>query len=170
VRRDPAAALSAFAVGYDEGREALVYTLSTGTWSWDGAKWTLIGGGIAAGEARRDAHIVYDRLHGQLVYVGSRYTWTWSGDRWQQHDQPEISAGALGYDPARAVMLVQQDSSACDRTTCRTSTWTWAATAWTRASGDKEAPVFPLTRSGASAAPIAFDEARGLALLFVSAS
>jgi hypothetical protein len=171
VRRNLGAAMSMFAAGYDEGRDLLVYVLSTRTWAWDGTKWTSKGGGIAAGEARADAHLAYDRAHGQLVYLGNRYTWTWNGEVWQQHDQPPLVGGALGYDPARSgVMVVQQDTSVCDRAACRTATWRWDSAVWTRVGAEKEAPLFPLTRSGAYSAPMAFDEARGVSVVFVSAS
>jgi len=171
VRRDSGGATSTFAVGYEEAGDALVFVLPTGTWSWDGARWTAIGGGIQPGEARPDAHIVYDGAHSRLVYVGARYTWTWEGDRWQSHDQPPIAGGTLAYDSARAsVMLVELDSASCDRSACRTATWSWSSTGWTRQEAGKEAPAFPLTRSGAYAPPMAFDEARGVALIFISAS
>src|ERR1700686_4126691 len=171
VQRNVGSALSTFAVGYDEAHDALIYVFSTGTWSWDGVKWTAMGGGIDAGEARADAHVVYDRAHAQLLYVGSRYTWTWEAGRWQHHDQPAISEGALAYDPARGnVILVQQDTSACDRTACRTATWTWDSSAWTRLGNAQEAPLFQLTRSGAFPPPIASDEAHRVAFLFISAS
>jgi hypothetical protein len=171
VERNLGGALTTFAAGYDEARGALVFVLATGTWSWDGTRWTADGGGIEAGEARADAHLGYDRAHGRLVYVGSRYTWTWDGDRWNPHDQPAIAGGTLAYDPTRrSVMLVEQDSSACDRTACWTATWRWDSTAWTRLPAAAEAPLFPLTRSGAYAAPMASDDALGVALLFVSAS
>jgi hypothetical protein len=161
---------SNFAVGYDESRKLLVFALSNATWSWDGTSWREVAGGIDAGEARDDAHMVYDKTHRQLVYVGSRATWIWDGSRWTPHDQPAITLGTLGYDGARAtVMLVQQDSSACDHVACRTTTWTWDSSSWTRipiAGG----PLLPLTRSGAFALPLAFDEARGVMVLFASAS
>jgi len=160
-----------FAAGYDEVRNALVFALPAGTWSWDGARWTAIGDGIQPGEASADAHIVFDRAYGRLVYVGSRYTWTWEGGRWNPHDQPAITGGTAAYDSARAaVMLVRQDSAACDRSACRTATWSLSSTGWTRQEAAREAQAFPLTRSGAYAAPMAFDEARGVAVLFISAS
>jgi hypothetical protein len=163
-------ASSTFAVGYDEGRDALVYVLSAATWLWDGSGWREMSGGIDAGEGRADAHAVYDRVHRQLVYVGGRATWTWDGARWQQHFQPEISAGTVGYDGASGrVLLVQQDSSACDLTACATTTWAWNSITWASvpvAGG----PLLPLTRSGAFGMPTAFDEARGVMVLFASAS
>ncbi len=169
-RRDSAAAASTFAVGYDEGRQLLVFALSTSTWSWDGTSWTEAKSGLDAAEARADAHLVYDRAHGQLVYVGSRLTWTWDGTRWQPHDQPAIAAGTLGYDAVRrTVMLVQQDASACDRTACRTTTWAWDSRSWRQLPAD-QVPVLPLTRSGAFPPPMAFDEARGVMVLFASAN
>ena len=169
-RRDSASPPATFAVGYDEGSEALVFALSSGTWAWDGARWTEVGSGIDFGEARADAHLVYDRAHAQLVYLGSRFTWTWAGARWQPHAQAALASGTAAYDPLRtSVMLVQQDTSACDRSACRTTTWTWDSTSWRNLAPDP-APVLPLTRSGAFDPPLAFDEARGVMVFFASAS
>jgi hypothetical protein len=161
---------STFAVGYDEGRNALVFVLSDATWLWDASGWREVPGGIDAGQARPNAHAVYDRAHHQLVYVGRDATWTWDGLRWQQHFQPEISTGTVGYDEASAhVLLVQQDSSACDQTGCATTTWAWNSITWAGVPVHG-GPVLPLTRSGAYDMPVAFDEARGVMVLFVSAS
>jgi hypothetical protein len=169
-RRDSALATSTFAAGYDEGRGLLVFALSTSTWTWDGTTWREAKGGIDAADARADAHLVYDRAHEQLVYVGSHFTWTWDGVRWQPHDQPPIATGTLGYDSVRrTVMLVEQDTSACDRTACRTITWAWDSRAWTQLPID-HVPALPLTRSGAFLPPMAFDEARGVMVLFASAA
>src|SRR5258708_5626808 len=159
-----------FLARYDEGRDLLAFVLSSTTWLWDGSSWKVVPGGIDSGEARADAHLVYDKAHQQLVYIGSRATWTWNGSRWQRHAQPEISAGTTGYDETSArVMLVQQESSACDRTACHTTTWAWDSTAWAQVPVPK-GPVLPLTRSGAFGVPMAFDEARGVMVLFASAA
>ena len=161
---------STFAVGYDEGRDALVYVLSAATWIWDGSGWNEVSGGIDAGQARADAQVVYDKAHHQLVYVGSSATWTWDGLRWRPHFQPEISAGTVGYDEASAhVLVVQQDSSACDSTACATTTWAWNSITWANVPVAR-GPLMPLTRSGAFNIPMAFDEARGVMVLFASAS
>src|SRR5216684_3939663 len=150
----PAIQSPTLAAGYDEGRDLLVLVSSTATWLWDGSSWKTAPGGIDPGEARGDAHLVYDRAHQQLVYVGTRATWTWDGARWQQHAQPEIAAGTMGYDEASGhVLLVQQDSSACNRTACRTTTWTWDSTAWAQVPVEG-GPVLPLTRSGAFEMPM----------------
>jgi hypothetical protein len=159
-----------FAAGYDEGRDVLVFVLPGATWLWDGARWNEVLGGIDSGEARADAHVVYDKAHHQLVYVGSRATWTWDGLRWQPHFQPEISAGTVGYDAVSGhVLLVQQDSAACDETACATTTWAWNSITWASVPV-YGGPVLPLTRSGAYDMPMAFDEARGVMVLFASAS
>jgi len=159
-----------FAAGYDEDRDALVFVLPGATWLWDGARWNEVLGGIDSGEARADAHVVYDSGHHQLVYVGSRATWTWDGARWQQHVQPGISAGTMSFDRTSAtVVLVLQDSSACDHTACQTTTWAWDSTAWAQVAVQR-GPRLPLTRSGAYGMPMAFDEARGVMVLFASAS
>jgi hypothetical protein len=170
ARRDRAAPVATFAVGYDESRNLLVYALSSSTWTWDGSAWKEVAGGINASDARPDAHLVFDRVHRQLVYVGNRFTWAWDGVRWHQHAQPAISAGTVGFDAARGtVMLVQQDTSACDQTACRTAVWTWDDKVWTQVPTDR-VPLLPLTRSGASLPPMAFDELRGVMVLFASAS
>lgn len=165
-----AAAASTFAAGYDEGRGLLVYALTSSTWTWDGERWREVPGGIDLAEARADAHLVYDRAHAQLVSVGSRATWTWDGTGWRSHEQPAIADGTLGYDPVRrTVLLVRQDASACDRTSCRTTTWAWDGTVWTQVPAER-VPTLPQTRSGATLPPMAFDEARGVMVLFASAS
>jgi hypothetical protein len=168
--RDLAAPVATFAAGYDEARDLRVLALSSSTWTWDGSAWKELAGGIDAGDARPDAHLVYDRLHSQLLYVGSRFTWTWDGAAWQKHAQPAIASGTLGYDAARrTVMLVRQDTSACDQTACRTATWNWDGRGWAQVPTD-HVPMLPLTRSGASLPPMAFDETRGVMVMFASAS
>jgi hypothetical protein len=170
TRRGTAAPVATFAAGYDESRDLLVFALSTSTWTWDGSTWKEVAGGIDPGDARSDAHLVYDRAHSQLLYVGSRFSWTWDGAGWQKHAQPAISSGTLGYDAARrTVMLVQQDTSSCDQIACRTTIWTWDAKVWTQVPADR-IPLLPLTRSNAYLPPMAFDEARGVMVLFASAS
>lgn len=169
-RRDSASAPSTLAVGYDEGRKLLVFALSDSTWLWDGSVWTEAKSGIPFTDARADVHLVYDRAHDQLVYVGSHLTWTWEGTRWQSHGQPSLGAGTPAYDPVRqSVLLVQQDASACDRSSCKTTTWNWDSRSWNQLQID-QGPVLPLTRSGAFLPPMAFDEARAVMVLFVSAN
>jgi hypothetical protein len=159
-----------FGAGYDEGRDALVFVLPGATWLWNGARWSEVLGGIDSGDARADAHVVYDQAHRQLVYVGSRATWTWDGARWQQHAQPGISGGTVAFDRTRAmVLLVVEDGSACDHTACPTTTWAWDSTSWAQLPV-QSGPRLPLTRSGAYDIPMAFDEARGVMVLFASAS
>jgi hypothetical protein len=156
--------------GYDQGDDVLVFVTSTATWSWDGRGWKETAGGIAAGETREDAHLVYDRAHHMLVYVGNRATWTWDGARWQPHPQPPISRGTIGYDAARAsVMLVQQDGATCGHAGCSTTTWAWDSAAWTQVPVE-QGPALAQARSGAFAMPMAFDEARGVMLLFAAAT
>jgi hypothetical protein len=163
-----AAASQTVAAGYDEGRHVLLLVRPTTTWFWDGATWTVKAGGIdSAGAA---GQLAYDGARGQPVYVGGHATWTWDGTRWERHDQAPISGGALAYDSARATLvLVQQDSSACDRTACKTTTWTWSSTTWSLLP-IQGGPLLPLTRTGGISFPAAFDAGRGLIVLFASAS
>jgi hypothetical protein len=168
--RGSAAGPTMLAAGYDPDRGRLVLALATATWLWDGVSWSSVPGGIDAGDARADAHLAYDTAHRQLVYVGAAHTWTWDGAGWLPHDQPPIASGTLGFDPERGgVVLVQQDAASCDRTACRTTTWSWNASVWTRLDLDP-VPMLPLTRSGAFPPPTAFDASRGAMLLFASAA
>jgi hypothetical protein len=165
--RDPA---QTFAAGYDSARGVLVYALSTTTWTWDGRKWAAVDGGVDYGDSRPDPHLVYDGARRQLVYVGARSTWTWDGTRWQKHDQPVLPPGTAGYDAARQlVTYVAQNPSACDDVACRTDTWTWDGVAWTRAQPAHPA-LFPLTRSGSSPPPMAYDDPRHVLVMFIGAS
>jgi hypothetical protein len=158
------------AVGYDSGRDLLVLVSPTTTWSWDGAAWHSVPGGIGAGAGMGGVQLAYDAAQRQLVYVGDQSTWTWDGARWQHFEQAAVSAGGLGYDADRTtLMLVQQDSSACDQAACHTTTWAWSSTAWTQLPIEN-GPRLPLTRSGAFAIPMAFDDARSEVVLFASAT
>jgi hypothetical protein len=158
------------AVGYDEGHHRLLVVRPTTTLLWDGLTWTTMAGGIDTPEGSTDGQLVYDGAQGQPVYVGGHATWTWDGARWERHDQAPISGGGLAYDGARStLMLVQQDSSACDRTACQTTTWTWSSTAWSRLAIES-GPSLPLTRTGGPALPAAYDAGRRLVVLFASAS
>ncbi len=49
------------------------------------------------------------------------------------------------------------------------TTWAWDATSWTRLAVES-APLLSLTRSGAFLPPMAFDEGRGVMVLFASAN
>lgn len=167
LSKDP---LSTFAAGYDEGRGALVLARSDVTWLWDGTRWASAAGGIDYSDAGSSAKLVYDRAHEQLVYLGKRSTWTWGGTGWQRHDQPQLSAGSLGYDPVRQqVVFVEQDTASCSKTACRTRTWTWNGASWS-ASAVAHPALLPLTRYSSSTPPMAFDPGRGTMLLFVSAN
>ena len=164
------AAGQTLAVGYDERRGLVVLVRADSTWLWDGDAWTVRSGGIGVANRHAAGQLAYDAARAQLVFVGEGATWTWDGALWQRHDQAGIIGGALGYDAARSTLvLVQQDSSACDHTACSTTTWVWAQSLWSRLD-TAPGPVLPVTRSGAFAIPTAFDEARGVLVLFASAT
>ena len=161
-------ALALVASGYDESRRLLVLALPETTWTWDGQVWSQLSGGIAAADGQSDPRASYDAALGQLVYLGAKSLWTWDGSRWQAHAQPNLVGGTLGYDPIRKnVIVVRQNAAACDGVACKMETWTWDGTAWSRPPVAHE-PALPLTRSGSSNPPMAFDEARGRMVLFAS--
>jgi hypothetical protein len=163
-------ATSLVAVGYDEARDLLVLALPETTWTWNGQSWSRLSGGIDAADAQSDPHAVYDVAHGQLVYLGARSLWMWNGSRWAAQPQPNLAGGTLGYDSVRKnLVVVRQDAAACDSSACRAKVWTWDGTAWSTPPATHQ-PALPLTRSGAANPPMVFDEARGVAVLFVSAA
>jgi hypothetical protein len=158
------------AAGYDEGRNLLVLALPDTTWTWDGRSWTRLTGGIATADAQADPRAVYDAALGQLVFLGGTSIWTWDGERWQAHPQPGLSGGTPGYDSIRKnLVVVRQDAAACGGGACAAKVWTWDGTTWS-APPVAHVPALPLTRSGAFNPPLAFDEARGVMVLFVSGS
>lgn len=165
---NPATAL--VAAGYDEGRNLLVLALPDTTWTWDGRSWAQLSGGIDSADAQADPRAVFDAALGQLVYLGGRSTWAWDGSRWQSHPQPGLVGGSLGYDPLRRnLIVVRPDIAACDNSACAAKVWTWDGTTWSAPPVVRE-PALPLTRSGVFNPPLAFDEARGVMVLFASGS
>jgi hypothetical protein len=157
------------AAGYDEGRDQLVIARADATWTWDGARWTEAGSGLDLADGQSDPRAVYDAALGRLAYLGKTRLWSWDGTSWQPQSQPGLSDGALGYDPTtRTAVVVRQDSSACDRSACAADVSSWDGTAWTRLTPGQKL-VLPLSRSGVTDLPVAFDPARGVLVLFVSA-
>ncbi len=163
-----ASGASTFTAGYDDGRGLLVVAVPGSTWTWDHNAWTQVQTSIDPADARGDGHLVYDAARARLVYVGKRFTWTWDGASWQSHPQPRFGGGAIAYDAARqALLMVQQDASACDRTACRAAIWSWDSTSWKQLPFDR-VPLYPITRSGAFDPPMAFDQGLGAVVLFIS--
>jgi hypothetical protein len=162
--------LSLVAMGYDEGRDLLVLALPYATWTWDGVRWNQVGGGIDAADGQSDPHAVYDVALGQLAYLGAKSIWTWDGSRWLAHPQPGLAGGTVGYDPVRKnALVVRQDSTACDKAACATKIWSWDGTTWS-APPVTHMPALPLTRSDAFNLPMAFDDSRGVMVLFATAT
>lgn len=164
VRRGPAVA-----AGFDAAGRIVIVTLDS-TWAEAGGGWTRLGGGIDYTDARADgAQLVGDPAHGQLVYVGKEYTWTWVGGAWARHAEPAFTSAAAAFDPSSGeVRLVSEDTQACDRARCHSTTWAWNGSAWNRVAGT--GPGLPLSRSDAFPPAIAGDPAGRRLLVFVSAA
>jgi len=161
---------SLVAAGYDEARGQLVLALPSSTWTWDGQSWNQAAGGIEATDAQPDPRAVYDGAFRQLVFLGAGATWTWDGSHWLAHPQPNLGGGTAAYDPARkSLVVVKPDNNACDKTACTAKAWTWDGMTWSTAPAP-HLPSLPLTRSGARNLPVAYDENRGLLVVFISAS
>jgi hypothetical protein len=158
------------AMGYDERRDQLVLTLPDATWTWDGLRWKQSGGGIDPADSQSDPHAVYNATSGELEYLGAKSIWSWDGIRWSAHPTASPAGGVLGYDPVRKnSIVVKDDASACDKTSCATRVWSWNGATWSEPRVNHK-PALPLTRSGATSLPMTFDEARGVLVLFVTAT
>lgn len=158
------------AMGYDERRSQVVLALPDATWTWDGAHWMQSAGGIDPADSQADAHAVYDAAREELEYLGAKSIWTWDGARWSSHAKPGEVGGALGYDAVRKnTIVLKEDPYACDRTSCPTRVWSWDGTTWSVPTAAHK-PALPLTRSGAFNLPMAFDDSRGVMVLFASAT
>ena len=81
-----------------------------------------------------------------------------------------LVGGALGCDPIRKnAIVVKDDTSVCDRASCATKVWSWDGTTWSEPPLNHK-PSLPLTRSGGFNLPMTFDEARGVMVLFATAT
>jgi hypothetical protein len=74
---------------------------------------------------------------------------------------------ALGSRPD--AIVVKDDASACDKTSCATKVWSWDGTTWSEPPANHK-PALPLARSGRFNLPMTFDESRGVMVLFATAS
>jgi hypothetical protein len=158
------------AMGYDERRGQLVLTLPDTTWTWDGTRWKQGSGGVDPVDSQPDPHAVYNAARGELEYLGEKSLWTWDGIRWSSQPKPSFVGGALGYDPVRKTsIVVRDDASACDKTSCATRVWSWDGTNWSEPRVNHK-PKLPLTRSGGSNLPMTFDDSRGVMVLFATAA
>ena len=133
------------AMTYDEARRTVVMfggaeagTLVSGTWTWDGERWTKADTSAAPPAVVHHA-MAYDSRRQRVVMYGGigtdngkrSDTWEWDGTRWGRiatpsHPGPR-SHHRLAYDEARGliVMFGGGDSTATD-------TWTYDGSTWER--------------------------------------
>ena len=164
--------LESAGIAYDPDVSGVLAVNETGTHLWDGSSWQDL---TYSGPSRRvHAQLVYDPArHVVVLFGGGDYatngtylndTWTWDGKRWHQQtpsSSPDI--GLLGanlvWDNARQVVLLFGGMR--DTTTDRvvSATWAWDGSDWHQLLASSSPP----TRS---AATMAFDSARGTAVLY----
>lgn len=137
------------AMAYDAARQRVVLfggltavgptTVSSQTWTWDGATWTQIGN-VASPLARAGHAMAYDSARQRVVMFGGvdaqgvefADTWEWDGINWI----PRVSSAlpparvghAMAYDSVRQVVVLFGGKGANGLT--RNDTWKWNGTDW----------------------------------------
>jgi hypothetical protein len=134
------------------------------TWEWDGDGWVQVAD--TGPNARANPKLAYDADRSVVVLFGGYAggsgaffdTWEWAGDGWVQvadtGPQAQGYQAAMAYDSARKVSVLEGGSIR----TKGVGTWTWDGATWTQV-----ADVGPAQRENF---PLAFDSARGRAVLF----
>ena len=169
------------ALAYDPaGRQLLLFggKPTTGgsladTWAFDGSRWTELDGGPPS--ERDHASMAYDATRQRTVMFGGlesgtrpqRDTWEWDGIRWTQA-RPATAPRwrfrhSSTYDSARRRTLVFGGqlftSTSTSSTPFANDLWEWDGQTWREATAE----LRPSPRHGAA---MAFDAARGRAVLF----
>jgi IPT/TIG domain-containing protein/galactose oxidase-like protein len=173
------------AMAYDSVRQRVVLFggmdangFLSDTWEWDGASWTLQL--PAASPPPREGHrLAFDSVRRRTVLFGGEAgcvmytcnwlsdTWEWDGANWTPSSPPAApqarSAFACAFDPAHGSTIVfggfWVQGGPVFRIFHLSDTWTWSGTAWSAESP----PRSPSAREGA---PLAFDAAAGVGVLF----
>jgi hypothetical protein len=147
------------------------------TWTWDGRSWSQQHPAVSP-PGRQDASMAYDMAQQVIVLFGGQTnptrvagapqlndTWVWDGVSWQQrHPTSGPSArvfAPMAYDGARKRIVLFGGSSGQGQTYDGGfgDTWTWDGQAWTQ--------FMPVTSPPPrSVAAMAFDETRGVTVLF----
>jgi hypothetical protein len=158
-------------MAFDEGRGNVVMygglvdnSLVGGTWTWNGAAWTLADSTSGPGPVAHHA-MAYDSrrqrivMYGGITSAGQRLsdTWEWDGQKWQQA-APVTSPGSrshhrMAYDAARGVIVLfgGGDSTSVE-------TWTFDGATWKRHAQNGPAPRW--------SSAMAYDAARQRVVLF----
>jgi len=117
------------------GGRVLNVGLSSETWEWDGAAWTLR---ASIGPARDYHSMAFDSDRGKTVLFGgygtggirTSDTWEWDGDTWIQRaisGPPARSKGTMAYDSYRHFTVLYGGEGASGQLV---DTWEWDGTTW----------------------------------------
>jgi hypothetical protein len=140
------------------------------TWTWDGTNWTLLAPATSP-SPRESVSLAYDSARQVSVLFGGYDdaagldlgdTWEWNGSTWTARHPAHVpgvrSAYACAFDATRGVTLVFGGDNSSP-TGPLGDLWAWSGTDW----GPLSPSTVPDPRSGAA---MAFDTARGVAVLF----
>jgi hypothetical protein len=137
--------------------------LSAATWEYDGTTWTEIGTpGSPRGQCCGMAYDAARRRVVLLTSIGISNTWEYDGTTWTQVTTPNSPPGrlypAMTYDAARGVIVLFGGSDP-GYAASLADTWEYDGTTWTEV-------VSPASPPGRCLAAMAYDSARGVAVLF----
>lgn len=158
------------AMAYDSVRKVTVlfsgFPAGADTWEWDGQEWVFRGNGPLL--SRSGHTMAYDRMRDVVVMFGGfrssgrlAETWEWDGAGWTQRNVTGPAARAdavLAFDTFRGVSVLHGGVTGVSGSPVFPDTWEWNGEHWTRV-----ALTGPVGRSDAA---MAFDESRGIAVLF----
>lgn len=144
------------------------------TWEWDGSTWAQICPGAGCGgtlPGRRGHSMAFDSQRDVTVLFGGRIgngiqqeTWEWSGTAWTQvctgacNKPTARQYAALAFDAQRAVSVLFGGYPS------NQETWTFNGTAWSQQC--TTAPCSDARPEGRVAHAMAYDESRGVVVLF----
>jgi hypothetical protein len=170
-----------FSIGYDEDRQMMVVlsqrlvtdvresvvvqTQYFVTSAWDGSEWRQLA--MTSGDTLRDAAgpdlqfglMAFDRDRHQVFAMGIKSTWIWDGSRWTPHPPSVMKTeGQELYDPVGHRMLWLDSELDGKHYYGTRHIYSWSGDAWTEVGSSNR----PYDDSPSAA----FDEARGVVVLF----
>jgi hypothetical protein len=142
------------ALAYDPVPGRILALTATGTWSWDGIRWSLLGS-LPPSWPAEVFTVVTDPQRRRVIAVGidttsafPTSTWEWSGQSWIRMAAPPVVFGVLVFEPLRARTLLLDYFG---------SNWEWDGLSWRPS---------PVSGAPAQSSAVCHDPVRGRVVQF----